>query len=86
MSTYSLLDCNQPLYHESLRCIASIHSCVVNEGKFDLTMDAFGKWYEYVHEENTCLETPQRNLWLTKLGTSGDSCLRGLCFSPGYVI
>ena len=41
----------------SLRCIASIHSYVVNEGKFDLTMDAFGKWYEYVHEENTCLET-----------------------------
>ena len=29
----------------SLRCIASI-----NEGKFDLTMDAFTKWYEYVHE------------------------------------
>ena len=32
----------------SLRCIASIHSYV--GGKFDLTMDAFGKWYEYVHE------------------------------------
>ena len=33
------------------RCIASIHFYVVNEGKFDLTMDASGKpWYEYVYE------------------------------------
>ena len=51
MSACSLLDCKLPLYHESLRCIASIHFYVVNEGKFDLTMDASGKpWYEYVYE------------------------------------
>ena len=50
MSAYSLLECIQPLYHECLRCIASIYSYMVNEGKFDLTMDAFRKWYEYVHE------------------------------------
>ena len=50
MSAYSLLDCNQPLYQQGLRCIASIYSYMVNEGKFDLTMDAFRKWYEYVHE------------------------------------
>ena len=50
MSACSLLDFSQPLYHECLRCIASIHSYVVNESKFDLTMDAFRKWYEYVYE------------------------------------
>ena len=50
MHACSLLDCNLPIYQKSLRCIASIHSYVGNEGKFDLSMDAFGKWYEYVHE------------------------------------
>ena len=50
MVACTLLLCKLPLYHESLPCIASIHSNVVNEGKFNLTMDVFGKWYEYVHE------------------------------------
>ena len=54
MVACTLLLCKQPLYHDSLTCIASIHSYVVKEGKFNLTMDVFGKWYEYVHEWNTC--------------------------------
>ena len=47
LAACSLSDCNMPLYHETLRCIASIHSYVVNEGKFDTSMDTFGKWCEY---------------------------------------
>lgn len=49
MAACSLLDCDLPLYFETLRCIDSNYS-VVNECKFDLSMDACGKRYEYVHE------------------------------------
>ena len=35
LAACSLSNCNMLLYHETLRCIASIHSYVVNEGKFD---------------------------------------------------
>ena len=54
MSACSLLDFNQPLYHECLRCIASIHSYVVNEGKFDLTI-----WMPLESDMNMCMnKTP----------------------------
>ena len=98
LAACSLSDCNMPLYHETLRCIASIHSYVVNEGKFDTSMDTFGKWCEYLQEENTCWGTLRNcsfkeiffslNLVLEDLiGVAVfnmlDSCLRDLCFRPG---
>ena len=98
LAACSLSNCNMLLYHETLWCIASIHSYVVNEGKFDTSMDTFGKWCEYLQEENTCWGTLRNcsfkeifcSLNLVPEDLIGvavfnmlDSCLRDLCFRPG---
>ena len=50
LAACNLSDCNMPLSPETLKCIAGIHSYEVSKCKFDINMDVFGKWCEYMHE------------------------------------